>query len=45
MPPKTVQERLGHSTIMLTLDAYSHLFPNGEDDRELDDAELALVSA
>lgn len=25
--PKVVSERLGHSTIVLTLDAYSHLLP------------------
>lgn len=26
--PKIVQERLGHSTITLTLDTYSHLVPD-----------------
>jgi integrase len=26
--PKVVQERLGHSSIQMTLDLYSHLFPN-----------------
>ena len=25
--PKAVSERLGHSSIMITLDRYSHLFP------------------
>ena len=25
--PKVVQERLGHSSIVLTLDTYSHLLP------------------
>ena len=25
--PKTVQERLGHSQISLTLDTYSHVLP------------------
>ena len=31
LPPKIVQERLGHSSIMMTLDVYGHLFPRGED--------------
>jgi integrase len=44
LPPKSVQERLGHSSITLTLDRYGHLFPSS-DDHELDAAELALVSA
>lgn len=26
-PPKSVQERMGHSTIALTMDTCSHLFP------------------
>lgn len=26
--PKIVQERLGHSSIAITLDIYSHLMPN-----------------
>ncbi|MDF2713419.1 MAG: phage integrase [Paenibacillus sp.] len=25
--PKVVSERLGHSSVMITLDRYSHLFP------------------
>jgi integrase len=25
--PRVVQERLGHSTIAITLDTYSHVFP------------------
>ena len=28
---KVVQERLGHSSIMMTLDVYGHLFPRGDD--------------
>lgn len=35
LPAKTVQERLGHSTIVLTLDLYSHLFPSDDDGAEL----------
>ena len=26
--PKVVQERLGHSTIAITMDTYSHLLPS-----------------
>ncbi len=44
LPPKNVQERLGHSSITLTLDLYGHLF-KGDDTEELDAAELALVGA
>jgi integrase len=31
LPPKVVQERLGHSTIAMTLDTYGHLFPRGDE--------------
>ena len=31
LPPKVVQETLGHSTIMMTYDVYGHLFPRGDD--------------
>jgi integrase len=40
LPAKVVQERLGHSTIAMTMDVYGHLFPRG-DDRD----ELAAASA
>jgi integrase len=30
--PKVVQERLGHSSIQVTLDLYSHLYPNMQSD-------------
>ncbi|MFK4824681.1 tyrosine-type recombinase/integrase [Paenochrobactrum sp. BZR 588] len=42
LPPKVVQERLGHSSIILTMDTYGHLFPRN-DDEELAAAELALL--
>jgi integrase len=29
---KTVQTRLGHASAVETLDVYSHLWPDGEDD-------------
>ena len=30
--PKVVQERLGHSSIVVTLDTYSHVLPSMQDD-------------
>jgi integrase len=42
LPPKDVQERLGHSTIAMTLDRYGHLF-KGDDAQELDAAVKALL--
>ena len=45
LPPKVVQERLGHSSIVMTMDTYGHLFPAGDDTRKrLADAERALLS-
>lgn len=43
LPAKTVQERLGHSTIAMTLDTYSHLFPAADAHEELATAERALL--
>lgn len=43
LPPKVVQERLGHATVNLTMDTYSRLFPRGDEDSELAAAELALL--
>lgn len=43
LPPKSVQERLGHSTIALTMDTYSHLFPRGDDADEMAAAERSLL--
>ena len=31
LPAKVVQERLGHSSVVLTLNVYSHLFPSADD--------------
>ena len=45
LPPKIVQERLGHSTIAMTLDIYGHLFPRGDDTAELAAAEQSLFEA
>lgn len=35
LPPKMVQERLGHSSILMTMDTYGHLFPRADDGSEL----------
>lgn len=40
---KTVQARMGHSSIVVTADIYSHLFPRGDDSKELADAADALI--
>ena len=41
--PKAVQERLGHSSIIMTMDTYGHLFPNGDDADEMAAAERTLL--
>jgi integrase len=43
LPPKLVQERLGHATLAMTMDTYGHLFPRGNDDEELATGEDALM--
>jgi integrase len=43
LPPKVVQERLGHSSITMTMDVYGHLFPRGDDSAELAAAERSLI--
>jgi integrase len=44
LPAKVVQERLGHSSIMMTMDIYGHLFPRGDDSAELAEGERALLA-
>jgi integrase len=44
LPPKTVQSRLGHASIVMTLDRYGHLFPSHDDGAELAAAERALFA-
>jgi integrase len=43
LSPKVVQERMGHSTINMTMDVYGHLFPRGDDSEELAAAERSLL--
>jgi integrase len=45
LQPKVIQERLGHSSITITFDRYGHLFPRVDDSHEIEQAELAVVSA
>jgi integrase len=44
LPAKVVQERLGHSSIVMTMDTYGHLFPRTDDGAELAEAERALLA-
>jgi integrase len=43
LPAKVVQERMGHSSITVTLDTYGHLFPRGDDGAEMARAEATLL--
>ena len=43
LPPKMVQQRMGHASIAITMDVYGHLFPSGDDGAELAAAERALL--
>jgi integrase len=43
LPAKVVQERLGHSTINMTMNVYAHLFPRGDDGAEMAAAEALLL--
>jgi integrase len=41
LPLKTVQDRLGHSSVLMTSDVYGHLFPRTDDGREMADGKAA----
>lgn len=43
LPVKMVQERMGHSSIVMTMDTYGHLFPRADDGGELADAAAELI--
>jgi integrase len=43
LPPKIVQTRLGHSSIVMTMDIYGHLCPQTDDGSELANAERKLL--
>jgi len=44
LPPKVVQERMGHSSITMTMDTYGHLFPQIGGADALATAERALLA-
>lgn len=44
LPAKMVQERLGHASIVMTMDVYGHLFPRDDDGSELAEAATALLT-
>jgi integrase len=44
LPPKMVQQRMGHASIAITMDVYGHLFPRGDDGSELAAAEKTLLT-
>lgn len=43
LPGKIVQQRLGHSSIVMTMDTYGHLFASSDDGAALAEAERALL--
>ena len=43
LPPKVVQQWLGHSSITMTLDIYGHLFRDNSDRAEITASEKALL--
>ena len=45
LPLKTVQARMGHSTLAMTADTYGHLFPSQDDADVLAAGEAALMRA
>jgi integrase len=45
LPLKTVQVRMGHSTLAMTADRYGHLFPSTDDAEVLAAGERALMGA
>jgi integrase len=38
-----VQQRMGHASIVITMEVYGHLFPRGDDGAELAAAAKALL--
>lgn len=43
LPVKMVQERMGHASIVMTMDTYGHLFPRSDDGTELAQAANNLL--
>ena len=45
LPPKVVQDQLGHSTLAMTMDRYGHLFPRSDNTGVMDRAADRLLGA
>jgi integrase len=45
LPAKVVQARMGHRSIVMTMDVYGHLFPAGDDNGAAAEAEASLYLA
>ncbi|MEY9198341.1 integrase [Sinorhizobium fredii] len=45
LPGKMVQQRMGHSSITMTMDVYGHLFPSTDDAEALASAERSLMNS
>jgi integrase len=43
LPAKVAQELLGHSSIVMTMDVYGHMFPRGDDRTELSEQSKRLL--
>ena len=43
LSPKMVQERMGHSSITITMDRYGHLFPSDDNGSEMEKAAKGLM--
>jgi integrase len=43
LPIKMVQKRMGHASIIVTSDVYGHLFDDGDDGKEMAEAERSLM--
>jgi integrase len=43
LSPQETQARLGHSSIVITMNVYGHLFPRGDDSKAMEAAEAALL--
>lgn len=44
LPPKMVQDRLGHASIVMTMNVYSHLFPSVDDEDQMARAQAELLN-
>ena len=45
LPAKVARERLRHSSVLMTMDRYGHVFRCGDDSAELAEAERAFFAS